>query len=109
MSNQSKDVRIGEILGLHDNALLSSGNQLRNHRTAVEIANHEIGMKVGSKKLLAFSVFFKKDFQAFQHLWIFTSEEMLAVICKGGMGKIRTLNPKPALHQRNLAMKILSW
>ena len=58
--NQIKKCWVIEILGLHDNTLLRSGNQLRNHRTAIEIANDKIGMEVRSKKLLAFSVFFKK-------------------------------------------------
>lgn len=58
--NQIKKGWIIEILGLHDNTLLRSGNQLRNHRTAIEITNHKIGMEVRNKKLLAFSVFFKE-------------------------------------------------
>ena len=63
--NQIKKGWIIEILGLHDNALLRSGNQLRNHRTAIEITNHKIGMEVRRKKLLAFSVFFKDRMQTF--------------------------------------------
>ena len=63
--NQIKKGRIIEILGLHDNALLRSGNQLRNHRTTIEIANDKIGMQVRNKKLLAFSVFFKERMQIF--------------------------------------------
>ena len=35
------------------------------------------------------------------------SEKVFTVFCKSGMGKIGTLNPKSALHQSNLAMKIL--
>ena len=58
--NQIKKGRIIEILGLHDNALLRSGNQLRNHRTAIEIANDKIRMQVRRKKLLTFSVLFKE-------------------------------------------------
>ena len=63
--NEIKKGWIIEILGLHDNTLLRSGNQLRNHRTAIEITNDKIGMQVRSKKLLAFSVLFKERMQTF--------------------------------------------
>ena len=63
--NEIKKGWIIEILGLHDNALLRSGNQLRNHRTAIEIANDKIRMQVRSEKLFAFSVLFKERMQTF--------------------------------------------